>query len=312
MKQSVQVYAPATVANAVAGFDVLGFALEAPGDLVTCRPHDKPGVHILPLEGEFASLSTNPQLNTAGVAALALLEEHGIQQGVELILQKGVPLAGGMGSSASSAAAAACAVAELFELKLSPNELLPYVLEGERAATGVIHADNAAPALFGGFTLIHGLNPHDIVPLPVPENLHAVMVHPDLQIKTKHARELLPPQVSMPVATHQMGHLAAFVTALHTEDFELMSRAMVDELAEPHRSRLIPGYAGVTTAARDAGAIGCGIAGSGPTLFALCASKHIAETVGAAMSAAFQAVQRKSETFISRISPRGASLVQAT
>ncbi len=309
MKKSVRAYAPATVANAASGFDVLGFALQKPGDIVICSLRDKPGISIPPLEGVFAGLPTDPKLNTAGVAVQAMLDVHHINPGLKLEIQKGVPIVGGMGSSASSAVAAVVAVNELLGLSIPIIELLPFVLESERSATGVPHADNAAPSLLGGFTLIHSLYPVDIVALVTPEAFACALVHPHMHIKTKDAREILPKMVSMETATKQMGHIAGFVTGLFTANLDLISRSLVDELAEPHRGSLIPGYQAVKEAALEQGALGCGISGSGPSMFALCATHEIAQKAGLAMQTAFKQVGLHSDIFLSGISKQGARVL---
>jgi len=310
LKLHVRAYAPATVANATSGFDVLGFALEEPGDIVICKPSDIPGIHIAPLTGVFSDLPNDPKLNTAGVAVQALLDATNLSLGMELEIHKGVPIVGGMGSSASSAVAAVVAVNNLFDLQLTPIELLPFILESERAATGVPHADNAAPSLLGGFTLVHSLDPLDIISLATPAAFSCAIVHPHMHIKTRDAREILPKTVSMQIATKQMGHIASFVAGLFQEDLDLIKRSFVDELAEPHRGQLIPGYEVVKLAALAQGALGCGISGSGPSMFALCPNADIAQQAGQAMEAAFLEVNLKSDLYISAISQQGARILE--
>ncbi len=309
VKASVRAYAPATVANAVSGFDVLGFALEAPGDIVTCKHSDAPGIHIAALTGAYSGLPNDPKLNTAGVAVQALLDAQHLSLDMELEIQKGVPIVGGMGSSASSAVAAVVAVNECFDLSLSNEQLLPFVLESERSATGVPHADNAAPSLLGGFTLIHRLDPLDIITLPTFQGLACVLVHPHMQIKTRDAREILPKSVAMKTATNQMGHIAGFVAGLFQQDLALISRSFVDELAEPFRGKLIPGYELVKSAALEKGALGCGISGSGPSMFALCSDTDVAHRVGEAMAKTFRSENLESDMYVSAISQSGARLL---
>lgn len=309
MKKSVRAFAPATVANAVIGFDVLGFALQKPGDTVVCKASNTSGIQIAPLPGNFSSLPTDPKLNTAGVAVQALLDSQNLSVGLELEIQKGVPMIGGMGSSASSAVAAVVAVNELLELGIPTLDLLPFVLESEKAATGVPHADNAAPSLLGGFTLIHSLDPIDVISLATPERFACAIVHPDMHIKTKDAREILPVSVSMQTATKQMGHIASFVTGLFSDDDDLIRRSFVDELAEPHRGKLIPGYEQVKQAAFDHGVLGCGISGSGPSMFALCPDSEVAAQAGSAMQNAFKKAGLSSELYLSGISQQGARVL---
>ncbi len=309
MKQTVRAFAPATVANAISGFDVLGFAMEKPGDIVTCTLSNKAGIRIAPLQAPYHELPTDPTLNTAGVAVQALLDTYDLQVGLDLVIEKGVPIVGGMGSSASSAVAAVVAVKHLLGLPGSNIDLLPFVLESERVATGVPHADNVAPSLMGGFSLVRSVDPLDIIAIDMPETFACALVHPDIQIKTMDARKILPQQISMKVATRQMGHISGFITGMFTHDLDLISRSLVDELAEPHRSKLIPGYDQVKAAAIKKGALGCGISGSGPSMFALCATKEIAKTAGSAMQAAFREVKLQSDVFLSNISQQGAHVI---
>lgn len=310
MKQSVRAFAPATVANAISGFDVLGFALEKPGDIVTCSVSNRGGIRIAPLKHPYDKLPTDPTLNTAGVAVQALLDAHQLQVGLDLVIDKGVPIVGGMGSSASSAVAAVVAVKELLELPGSNIDLLPFVLESERVATGVPHADNAAPSLMGGFSLVRSVDPLDIITIDMPKTFACALVHPHMQIRTRDAREILPQQISMKSATRQMGHISGFITGMFTGDLALISRSLVDELAEPHRSKLIPGYAEVKAAALEKGALGCGISGSGPSMFALCATEEIARSARVAMQSAFQKVNLESDGYLSGISKLGAHVVE--
>jgi len=306
VSDSVKAFAPATVANAVSGFDVLGFALREPGDTVICKLMSEPGIRIAPLTGAYSSLPVDPKLNTAGVAVQSLLDAHHLETGIDMEIIKGVPMVGGMGSSASSGVAAVVAVNALLGLDQALIDLLPHVLESERSATGVPHADNAAPSLLGGFTLVRSVDPIDIVPLATPDNLICVLVHPHMHIKTKDAREILPKNVPLTKATEQMGHIAGFVSGLYSSDLNLISRAMVDVLAEPHRGALIPGYDAVRDAARAGGALGCGISGSGPSMFALCSSEEVAKGVGEKMQKAFSSANLSSDLFVSEISQQGA------
>lgn len=310
MSRSVRAYAPATVANVICGFDILGLALEAPGDIVTCTVSDRQGIRIAPLKGVFSSLPNDTNLNTAGIAVQALLNSQGLSQGIEMEIEKGVPIIGGMGSSASSAVAAVVAVNELLDLKLSTAELLTYILESERFATGVPHADNAAPSLYGGFTLIHSLDPIDIIPLSTPGSLSCALVHPDMHIKTRDARAILPESIPLGTATRQMGHIASFISGLYQNDQDLIQRALTDELAEPYRGQLIPGYEQVKLAALEKGALGCGISGSGPSMFALCPDAGTANEVSQSMREAFQTQHLESDVYVSQISQQGARILE--
>src|SRR2546427_5150069 len=286
----VTAFAPATVSNVACGFDVLGFALEAPGDEVTARfvpPGATPSAvsidAITGPGGDDGRLPRDAARNTAGVAAHALLTALGERRSVVLSIAKGLPLASGLGGSAASAAAAVVAVDALLDARAPLEMLIACAIEGEGLGVRSAHPDNIAPALCGGFVLVRHPDPPDIVRLPVPAELMAVVVHPDLEIETEKARGLLGPTVPLADAIRQWANLGALVHGLHRGDFALISRALEDTIAEPRRAALVPGLADVKRAAVGAGALGCSLSGSGPSLFALCADPQIASGVAAAM-----------------------------
>lgn len=306
---SVTAFAPATVSNVACGFDVLGFALDEPGDEVTATLTPA-GVRIAAIEGDGGRLPREAARNTAGVAALALLTKLGDPRGVSLTIRKGLPLSSGLGGSAASAAAAVVAVNALLGAKASRDTLIQCALEGERLGAGSAHADNIAPAICGGFVLVRRASPPDIVTLPVPAGLTAVVVHPDLEIETAKARALLGDTVPLCDAVRQWANLGAFVHAVHTSDFDLLSRSLEDTIAEPRRAPLVPGLALIKRAAADAGALGCSLSGSGPSLFALCRGDEIARRVADAMTTAVRThIGGEPETYISRISGQGARVL---
>src|SRR5580704_876588 len=305
----VTAFAPATVSNVACGFDVLGFALEAPGDEVTARLAPA-GVSIEDIAGDAGRLSRDAARNTAGVAAQALLSAVGERRGVALTIRKGLPLASGLGGSAASAAAAVVAVDALFELRAPIATLVACALEGERLGAGSAHADNIAPALCGGFVLVRSPSPPDIIRLPVPAGLTAVVVHPDLEIETAKARALLGETVPLADAIRQWANLGALIDGLHRGDFAQIARSLEDTIAEPRRAALVPGLAAIKRAALDAGALGCGLSGSGPSLFALCRSVADAEQVASAMTAAVRAeIGGEPQTYVSSIAPQGARVI---
>ena len=307
---SVTVFAPATVSNVACGFDVLGFALEAPGDEVTARFVDGGGVRIDQVTGDGGRLPREAARNTAGVAAQAMLTALGERRGVALTIRKGLPLAGGLGGSAASAAAAAVAVDALVGGGSSVETLVTCALEGERLGAGSAHADNIAPSICGGLVLVRRASPPDIVRLPVPPGLTAVVVHPDLEIETARARALLGDTVPLADAIRQSANLGALVHGLHRGDFALISRALEDAIAEPRRAPLIPGLAAIKQAAVDAGALGCSISGSGPSLFALCRAGSDAPAVAAAMRAAVRAeIGGDPQVYVSAIARLGARVI---
>lgn len=306
---SVTAFAPATVSNVGCGFDVLGFALETPGDTVTAT-FAPAGVRIAGIDGDGGRLPRDAAKNTAGIAALALLTKVGEQRGVELSISKGLPLSSGLGGSAASAAAAVVAVDALIGSKASVETLMACALEGERLGAGSAHADNIAPSICGGFVLVRRPNPPEVIRLPVPDGLTAVVVHPDLEIETAKARALLGDTVPLADAVQQWANMGALVDGLHRSDFALISRALEDTIAEPRRAPLVPGLAVIKRAAVDAGALGCSLSGSGPSLFALCQGREIAMRVAAAMEAAVRAqIGGEPQTYVSPIAPQGAHVL---
>lgn len=310
---SVTAFAPATVSNVACGFDVLGFALDEPGDQVTATFTETGGVTIAGIEGDGGRLPREAAKNTAGVAALALLTRVGESRGVALTITKGLPLSSGLGGSAASAAAAVVAVNALVGANLTNDQLIQCALEGERLGAGSSHADNIAPCICGGFVLVRSVNPVDVVTLPVPPGLTAVVIHPDLEIETAKARALLGDTVPLHDAVKQWANLGAFVHAVHTGDFDLLSRSLEDTIAEPRRAPLLPGLALIKRAAADAGALGSSLSGSGPSLFALCRGDETAARVAAAMTAAVKTHigGHDPEVYISRISGRGARVLSS-
>jgi homoserine kinase len=310
VSRTVEVFAPATVANVASGFDVLGFALEQPGDRVRATWSELPGVRLESVEGDGGRLPRDPQRNTAAVAASRLLEALGHPFGVDLRLDKGMPLSSGLGSSAASAVAAVWAVNLLAGRPLEPEALLPFTMGAEQVACGTAHADNVAPSLLGGFVLIRSNEPVDIVRLPVPSGLSAAVVHPHTEIRTEDARRILKKELRLADAVRQWGNLAALVAALYEGDLGLLSRSLQDVVAEPRRGLLIPGFDAVKAAALDSGALGCSISGSGPSLFALCASLERARHVGEAMQAEFARTGLDSDLFFSPINLQGPSVVE--
>ena len=309
LMDSVTAFAPATVSNVACGFDVLGFALAAPGDEVTAR-FAANGVQIDDIVGDHGRLPRDAAKNTASIAARALLTLLGEKRGVALTIRKGLPLSSGLGGSAASAVAAVVAVDGLLGARTPLDTLMACAFEGERVGAGSAHGDNIAPAVYGGFVLVRVPNPPDVVRLPVPPGLTAVVVHPDLEIETARARALLGTTVPLADAIRQWANLGAFVDALHRSDFDLMARSLEDVIAEPRRAPLVPGLAEIKQAAAAAGALGCSLSGSGPSLFALCRDAASAEAVAAAMTAAVKRhIGGVPQTYVSPIAPHGARIV---
>jgi homoserine kinase len=295
---SFRAFAPATVANLGPGFDVLGLALAGAGDVVTARFDGASGVRIERIEGDGGALPLEASANTAGIAAERTLSRAGVAAGVALVVEKGLPLGSGLGSSAASAAAAAFAVNGLVGSPLRKAELIGPCLDAEAAVSGR-HADNVAAAILGGLVLVRSIDPLDVVRLPIPEGLTMVVVTPRVVVGTRQARAVLP--ASIPLAAHVKGSgdLAALVAACFSGDLGLFARALNDEIATPARAPLIPGCDDVMRAARDAGALGASISGSGPSIFAVCRSERSARETAAAMVAAFTRAGVVATTLIS-------------
>lgn len=275
----VEAFAPATLSNLGPGFDCVGLALDAPGDVVWARRRAAPGVAILEVEGDGGKLSLDPVKNTAGVAAAQLLERFAPRAGVELRLRKGLPLGSGLGSSAASAAAAAVAVERALGLSVGREELVEACREGERAACGSAHADNVTPCIYGGLVLVASLDPLRVVELPRPQGFHLVVYTPDHPVPTSKARAALPETVPLREVALNSARLGQLVHALHAGDLAMVGEAMVDRLVEPVRAELIPGYADAKAACLEAGAHACSISGAGPTVFAFSDDARRAATL---------------------------------
>ncbi|HPC36749.1 MAG TPA: homoserine kinase [Candidatus Marinimicrobia bacterium] len=307
--KSVTVFAPATVANVACGFDIFGFAVNEPGDVAKVTLRENPGVEITRITGDDGKLPKTAAKNTAGFAALRYLETIKSQQGVSIELHKKMPLSSGLGSSAASAVAVLFAINTLFDNRLTKSELLGIALQSEKLACGAAHADNVAPALFGGFLLIRENNPPDIVELPVPENLYCTIIHPEIEINTADARNILSPNVPLKDAVKQWANTAGLVAGLYRKDLTLISRSMNDYIIEPQRAKLIPHFYEMKKAALDNDALGCSISGSGPSLFALSNSPEIAQKIAGSMQAVLANYEICNQIYISTINTEGPKII---
>jgi homoserine kinase len=302
----IKVFAPATVANVSCGFDIFGFAIEEPGDVVEIQRCEKPGIIIKDIFGDEGRLPRKAEKNAVTGVMIHLLKHLGITDvGCEVTLHKNMPLGSGMGSSAASAVAGVVAMNELLDCPLSRTELLPFAMEGERIASGSAHADNVGPALLGGFVVIRSYAPLDVFSIPVPDDLYCTLVHPDIEINTKDARYILRDEVSLKNTISQMGNVAGLVAGLMKADYDLISRSMVDVIIEPVRSILIPEFDLVKQSALDNGALGCSISGSGPSMFALSRGVENARKAGQAMKQTFANAGIDSSTHVSLINKGG-------
>ncbi|MEO8682747.1 MAG: homoserine kinase [Vicinamibacterales bacterium] len=306
----IAAYAPATVSNVACGFDVLGFALDEPGDVVVAEAQAEPGVSIAAIDGDAGRLPLDPLRNTAGAAVLALLNRLETIRGVRLTIHKGIPLASGVGSSGASAVAAVVAANELLGRPASLQILLECAMKGEQVGCGSAHPDNVSPSLFGGFVLARSAHPPDIVRLPVPEGLACAVLHPRLEVKTGESRQLLGDSVPLKDAVRQWGNLGGLVAALYTSDLGLLSRSLEDVIAEPKRAGLVPGFFDVKAAASASGALGCSLSGSGPSIFALAATLDVAKRAGEAMARAFESASSAgADLWVSPVGRQGARVL---
>ena len=307
--KTVKAFAPATVANVSCGFDVLGFAVDSPGDEVTMFLTDDPGIVITKITGDQGRLPLEAERNTAGVAVQAFLSAINSAQGVSMQIDKYLPLGSGMGSSAASSVAALVAINHLMNEPFTREQLLPFAMEAERVACGSAHADNVAPSLLGGFVLIRDYEPLDVTKIPVPDKLYCTLVHPHLELKTEDSRRVLKPVIPLKDAITQWGNIAGLVVGLMKPDYALIGRSLKDVVAEPTRSVLIPGFDIIKAAALKAGALGCGISGSGPTIFVLSNDHATALQTGEVIQQEFTKLHLKSEVYVSKINEAGARIV---
>lgn len=303
----VRVFCPGTIANVSCGFDVLGAALEGIGDEMIISKSKEKGIRITEITGQNLPIET--EKNVAGVAGLALLKSLNSEAGFEIIIHKKIKAGSGIGSSAASSAGAVWGINYLLGNPLSNLALIPFAMEGERLASGVAHADNVAAALLGGFTLVRSYAPLDVVSLPSPSELYATVIHPQIEIKTADSRSVLKTHLSLKDGVTQWGNLGGLIAGLFKEDYELIGRSLVDVIVEPLRSVLIPGFADVKQAAIDAGALGCGISGSGPSVFAFSKGIENANMVANAIRVAYQPLGIGFDIHISKINPKGVCLI---
>ncbi len=303
----IKVFAPASIGNAGIGFDILGMALERPGDEVIVRRSATPGLRITQITGHQGRLPTDPEKNTAGVAALRFLESLGRpNEGIELEIHKKMPFGSGLGSSAASAVAGVFAVNELLKTGLGKRDLLHFACLGEQVASGSYFADNTAASLLGGIVLVRDNATLDVHRLHAPRGLQVAVVHPQLEILTREARAILRPEVPLSAHVRQTANIAGFVVGLFNSDFDLIGRSFSDVVVGPQRAALIPGFEEVRAAALGSGALGFAISGAGPSVFALCRNSLEAEVAGEAMRRAFLARRIESRVYLSGVNQEGA------
>ena len=301
--KSIRVFCPGTIANVSCGFDVLGLSLAGVGEYMTVTQTPTKGITISEITGQVLPLETAK--NVAGVAGLALLEALGSEAGFDIKIEKKIKAGSGIGSSAASSAGAVWAINHLLGNPYTTIELIPFAMEGERLASGVAHADNVAPALLGGFTLVRSTDPLDVVSLPSPRELYATLIHPQIEIKTADSRRILKSSLSLKDAITQWGNVGGLVAGLYREDYELIGRSLQDVVIEPVRSILIPGFDEIKAAALNAGALGCGISGSGPSVFALSKGADKAHEVAQQLKEVYTPMGIPFDIHISNINEKG-------
>lgn len=293
------------------GFDILGFAVDFPGDEVILTLRADAEIRVTAIHGDGGRLPLEANKNTASVAVHSLLKELGSNQGVDIELFKNLPLGSGMGSSAASGAAALVAMNYLLGNPLTREELVQHAMESERVACGSAHADNVAPCLLGGFVLVREYDPLDLIKIPVAQNLFCTLVHPHLELKTEDSRRVLKPTLPLKDVIMQSGNIAGLMLGLMKPDFDLIGRSLKDVIAEPIRSAFIPGFDQLRKEAIDAGALGFGISGSGPTVFAISVSHEKALAAGEIIKQQFLKYKLESDVFVSKINLEGARIMES-
>ena len=302
-KDKIEIFAPATVANISCGFDVLGLCLDNVGDKMIISKTAKKGIAISKIEGY--DLPLNPLKNAASVAGMALLKELDLDYGFEIEIYKQIKPGSGIGSSAASSAGAVVGINQLLGLPFNDTALIEFAREGERIACGTPIADNVAPAILGGFTLVKETNPLKVLSLPTPKDLFVVILHPQIEIKTADSRGILPENIPLTDAVKQWANVGSFVSALYTNDYDLLANSIKDVIVEPHRSKLIPFFKETKNIALKNGALGYGISGSGPATFSICKGKDVAEKVQQEIRIFFSKTNIPFKTYSSKINTKG-------
>ena len=308
--RDIAVFAPATVANVVCGFDVLGFAVNEPGDEIVMRVLDKPGIIISKITGDNGRLPLDPAKNTVSVSVQHYLNSIGRNDiGLDIELHKKMPIGSGLGSSSASTVAGLFAIKTLLSDESDPATLLPFAMKGEEMACGHGHADNVAPALLGGFVLIRSYEPLDVVRLPHPPNLYCAIVFPDVDVPTREARQIIRNKINMKDAVIQWGNIAGLVSGLFLQDIDLMGRSMKDILVEPVRSMLIPDFYKMRELAMALGAVSFGISGSGPSVFAFTKDEETARKITQRLQKHLTGINIGSNIYVSTINDKGPKVI---
>lgn len=306
--KEIKIFSPATVANVSCGFDILGFCLDSVGDEMIIRKTIEKGVKITKIDGADLPFETNK--NVAGVAALTILEAANANFGVEIEIYKKIKPGSGIGSSSASASGVVFAINELLGKPYTKEQLTLFGMKGEAVASGVEHADNVAPGIFGGFTLVKSVNPLKVIELPTPTELYATIIHPKIEIKTSEARAILPKQIDLSDAIKQWANVGSLVSGLYTSDYDLIADSLNDYIIEPYRSKLIPHYDDVKKTMMNAGALGCGISGSGPSIFSLSKGLDTANKVAKEINKIYSETGIEFDIYVSKINTEGIKILK--
>ena len=305
--KEIKIFTPATVANISCGFDILGLCLDTVGDEMIVREVPEKGIKITKVTGQNLPLETHR--NVAGVAGLALLEQVDASVGYEIEIYKKIKPGSGIGSSAASAAGAVFAINELLGKPFSKQELIYFAMQGEKLASGTEHADNVSPVILGGFTLVRSYQPLDVLKINSPDDLYASIIHPQIEVKTSDSRAVLKNQVSLKKMVTQMGNFGGLISGLYTSDYDLIGRSLHDEIIEPNRLVLIPEFNKIKKGVIQAGALGAGISGSGPSIFALSKGKETANIVGETMAEIYNTTDIDYDIHVSKINQQGIKIL---
>lgn len=306
-KESIKIFSPATVANVSCGYDVLGFCLDTIGDEMIVRKTAEKGITISKIHNY--DLPFEAEKNVAGVAALAMLNDLNIDHGFDIEIFKNIKPGSGIGSSAASAAGTVVAINELLSKPFNNTQLTAFAMKGEALASGSEHADNIAPAIFGGFTLVKSIEPLKVLEIPTPDEFYATVIHPEIEIKTAESRAILPKEVPLYKAVTQWANVGSLIHGLHTNDYELIADSLHDVLVEPYRGKLIPNYDELKAEVMNAGALGCSISGSGPSVFALSKGENKAKEVEKAMEKVYSKTGIPFNIYVSKINKQGVKIL---
>ena len=307
MDKSVQIFAPATVSNVGPGFDIMGFSLEEPGDVLILKLNSLKRIRIYNNSGSY--LPTEVEKNVASVALISMLRTLKTEQGFDLFFERKINPGSGVGSSAASCTAAVYGANVLLGSPFSSYELINFALEGEKLASGSLHADNIAPAMLGGIVFIRSYNPLDIIRLPIPKDIRCAVIHPRIEIKTSESRNLLPDKITLKSAVTQCGNIAGLITGIIISDYELIYRSLTDEFAEPFRAKRIPGYERIKELLGDDPECGCNISGSGPSVFALTHTREKMDDVIEIMKSVYSDLKIDFNIYQSGISETGTRII---